>query len=264
MLALGTAQVRSRQDGIRLLGAVTAMEALSLEAAGDVRLAGDLAAGASLDARSAAGSVVFERRLGVAGGAASFSVGGDLVFLGDALFYGPLSATRVGRTLDSRSRLQVGGDLLLDIAGDFVSEGLLQSTGSVRIQARNITTNARPGGIVANGDIELVVRDLGQLGALGSVSSSGGSVLLSGSRFSNAGDVIAGGAGLVFSGGTLSNAGQIAAETVRVTGALDNHGRSTARRSASADIPPTGAPSPVLPCPSMVGWVTRVSLPAAP
>jgi filamentous hemagglutinin len=160
---------------------------------------------------------------GVAG-AASFSVGQDLVFLGDALFYGPLAATRVGRTLDSRTRLQVGGDLLLDIAGDFVSEGLLQSTGGVRIQARNITTNlARAGGIVANGDIELVVRDLGQLGALGSVSSSGGSVLLSGSRFSNAGDVIAGGAGLVFSGGTLSNAGQIAAETVRVTGALDNH-----------------------------------------
>jgi hypothetical protein len=34
MLVLGTAQVRSRQDGIRLLSAVTAMDALSLEAAG--------------------------------------------------------------------------------------------------------------------------------------------------------------------------------------------------------------------------------------
>jgi filamentous hemagglutinin len=223
-LALAAAQLRSRQDGIHLKGPVTALEALGLDAAGDVRFGAELAAGASLDARSAAGSVVFERGLGVAG-AASFSVGQDLVFLGDALFYGPLSATRVGRTLDSRTRLQVGGDLLLDIAGDFVSEGLLQSAGGVRIQARNITTNlARAGGIVANGDIELVVRDLGQLGALGSVSSSGGSVLLSGSRFSNAGDVIAGGAGLVFSGGTLGNAGQIAAETVRVTGALDNQG----------------------------------------
>ena len=223
-LALGTAQWYSRQDGIHLQGPVTAVEALSLEAAGNIRVAGDVTAGGALDARSAAGSVVFERGLGVAG-AASFSVGQDLAFLGDALFYGPLSATRVGRTLDSRSRLQVGSDLLLDIAGDFVSEGVVQSAGGVRIQARNITANvSRPGGIVANGDVELAARDLGQLGASGSVASSGGSILFSGRRFVNAGDVIPGGAGFAFSGGTLSNSGRIVADAVRVTGTLDNQG----------------------------------------
>lgn len=223
MLTLGVAQVRSRQDGIRLQG-LTAVEALSLEAEGDIRLGGDLAAGDVLDVRSATGSVVFERSLGVAGGA-HLAVGGDLVFLGDALFHGPLSVTRVARTLESRSRLLVGSDLRFDIAGDFISAGLLQSTGSVHIGARNIIANAdRPGGIFANGDIALVASDQGSLGSGASVVSSGGSVYLSASHFLNAGEVIPGGAGFVFSGGALRNSGRIVAESVRVNGALANEG----------------------------------------
>lgn len=223
-LAVGDAQLVSRQADVRLAGPVTAVGALSLAAAGDVRLASDVLVGGALDARASTGSVVFAEAL-EAGGAASFAVGQDLVFLGNTRFHGPLSANSVGRSLESRGSLLVDGDLRLDIAGDFVSEGLLQSVGGIRIRARNIQANqTSSGGMVANSDIELSAREQGSIGAGGSVLSSGGSVLLSANRFENAGDVIPGGARFVFSGGSLANLGRIAAGQVDIAGSLDNRG----------------------------------------
>ncbi|NML25120.1 hemagglutinin repeat-containing protein [Zoogloea dura] len=223
-LAVGDAQLVSRQADVRLAGPVTAVGALSLAAAGDVRLASDVLVGGALDARASTGSVVFAEAL-EAGGAASFAAGQDLVFLGNTRFHGPLSANSVGRSLESRGSLLVDGDLRLDIAGDFVSEGLLQSVGGIRIRARNIQANQTgSGGMVANGDIELSAREQGSIGAGGSVLSSGGSVLLSANRFENAGDVIPGGARFVFSGGSLANLGRITAGQVDIAGSLDNRG----------------------------------------
>ncbi|WP_346289026.1 hypothetical protein, partial [Zoogloea sp.] len=223
-LAVGDAQLVSRQADIRLMGPGTVVGGLSLAAVGGARLDADVQVGGALDARASTGSVVFSRALEVRG-AASFEVGQDLLFLGDARFHGPLSASTVGRRLESRGSLLVDEDLRLDIAGDFVSEGLLQSVGGIRIRARSIQANLTGnGGMVANGDIELAAREQGRIGAGGTVLSSGGSVLLSASRFENAGDVIPGGARLGFSGGTLANRGRIAAGQVDVAGGLDNQG----------------------------------------
>lgn len=223
-LGLGDARLVSRQADVSLAGPVAVVGALSLAAAGDARIAADVRVGSTLDARADTGSVVFAKTLEVHG-AASFAVGQDLVFQGDARFHGPLSADTVGRRLESHGGLMVDEALHLDIAGDFISEGLLQSVGGIRIRAANIQANLTgSGGVVANGDIELSARKQGRLGAGGTVLSSTGSVLLSGRNFENAGDVLSGGGRFAFSGGSLTNLGRIAAGQGEVAGGLDNRG----------------------------------------
>lgn len=223
-LGLADARLVSRQADVSLAGPVAVVGALSLAAAGDARIAADARVGSTLDARAETGSVVFSKTLEVHG-AASFAVGQDLVFQGDARFHGPLSADTVGRRLESHGGLMVDEALHLDIAGDFISEGLLQSVGGIRIRAANIQANLTgSGGMVANGDIELSAREQGRLGVGGTVLSSTGSVLLSGRNFENAGEVLSGGGRFAFSGGSLTNLGRIAAGQGEVAGGLDNRG----------------------------------------
>ena len=223
-LGLGDARLVSRQADVTLAGPVAVVGNLSLAAAGDARLAADVQVGHGLEAGADKGSVVFSKALDVHG-PASFSAGQDLVFQGGARFHGPVSVDAVGRRLESRAGLMVNEALQLDIAGDFISEGILQSVGGIRIRAANIQANLTgSGGIVANGDIELSARDQGRIGTVGTVLSSEGSVRLSGRNFENAGDVLSGGGRFGFSGGSLSNLGRIVAVQGEVAGGLDNRG----------------------------------------
>lgn len=223
-LGLSDARLVSRQADVSLAGPVTVLGSLSLAAAGDARLAADVQVGRGLEAGADKGAVVFSKALDVQG-PASFSAGQDLVFQGGARFHGPVSVDAVGRRLESRGGLMVNETLQLDIAGDFISEGLLQSVGGIRIRAANIQANLTgSGGIVANGDIELAARDQGRIGTAGTVLSSEGSVRLSGRNFENAGDVLSGGGRFGFSGGSLSNLGRIVAVQGEVAGGLDNRG----------------------------------------
>jgi filamentous hemagglutinin len=235
LAARGPIVLRSGTAGVDLAGGVAGAGAVSVEALGDIRFSGETRVGGDLTVASAAGTLTFARNL-EAGGATRLAAAHGIDFGADSRFFGALRFDVPNGPIANRGLLYSSADFVVDTLGSFISEGRIESLGSVAIRAGQLTLNAREaGGVFANGGISLAAREAGHLGAVGTLLARG-PIALEGPRFETGGEVLSSGGSLTFAGHTLVNTGLAAAQAVMVEGRLENG----ARGRLSADLVQVG------------------------
>lgn len=221
LAARGSIVLRSGTAGVDLSGGVTGAGSVSVEALGDIRFSGETRVGGDLTVASAAGTLTFARNL-EAGGATRLAAAHGIDFGADSRFFGALRFDVPNGPIANRGLLYSSADFVVDTLGSFISEGRIESLGSVAIRAGQLTLNAREaGGVFANGGISLAAREAGHLGAVGTLLARG-PIALEGPRFETGGEVLSSGGSLTFAGNTLVNTGLAAAQAVMVEGRLEN------------------------------------------
>ena len=210
--------------GIRIDGAVGTAANAQMQALGDITLGATTVAG-QLDATSSAGSIAFAGNLGVRGNL-NASAHRNLSFLGDTSLLGQTRLQTQTGQIYNAGGLKLAQGLAIDTPGDFVNDGLIESPGDIRIQARNITSNVvsggATGGMVTEGRLNLTASNTIAIGSSATLSAATGLQLSSAGGVSNSGTVQSGATLSV--NGSYSNNGLTAAKNVAVTGTLGNSG----------------------------------------
>ncbi|MBK7847809.1 MAG: filamentous hemagglutinin N-terminal domain-containing protein [Zoogloea sp.] len=192
LAARGPIVLRSGAAGVDLAGGVAGAGAVSVEALGDIRFSGETRVGGDLTVASAAGTLTFARNL-EAGGATRLAAAHGIDFGADSRFFGALRFDVPNGPIANRGLLYSSADFVVDTLGSFISEGRIESLGSVAIRAGQLTLNAREaGGVFTNGGISLAAREAGHLGAVGTLLARG-PIALEGPRFETGGEVLSSG-----------------------------------------------------------------------